>query len=249
MSEHPAFAHLDHRPWPLPERRWWWRQSWRDLLFAHWPIPASELQPLVPKPLRVQEYEGTSWIGVVPFNMAGVMLRPLPDLPYLSAFPELNLRIYVETGGRPGVWFLSLDAANAVAVWAARRLFHLPYFHARMSVEGLPERAQYKSFRRSAPRGTEFAASYEPSGEVYNSTPGTLEHWLTERYCLYAQSAKGQLYRAEVHHEPWPLQPAEASIERNDLLKPHGLSVSGPPELLHFSRRLDVVVWSPEAVD
>ena len=180
--------------------------------------------------------------------MAGVMLRPLPDLPYFSAFPELNLRIYVETEGRPGVWFLSLDAANAVAVWAARRFFHLPYFHARMSINGLPEEARYKSFRLSAPRGTTFEATYGPSGDPYRSTPGTLEHWLTERYCLYAQSAQGQLYRAEVHHEPWPLQPAEALLTRNDLLAPHGLRTSGPPELLHFSRRIDVVVWSPEAV-
>src|SRR4051794_15783952 len=127
----PALRPLAPRPWPVPAARWTWRQSWYDLLFAHWPVPAADLRRLVPDGLRVQEFDGTSWVGVVPFRMAGVMRRSLPDLPWVSAFPELNLRLYVERDGKPGVWFLSLDAANALAVWAARRLFHLPYHRTR----------------------------------------------------------------------------------------------------------------------
>jgi len=242
---HSAFEQVAHRPWPCPERRWTWRQSWRDLLFAHWPLPAEQLHPLVHPDLTVQEFEGTSWVGVVPFHMRGVMRRPFPDLPWISAFPELNLRLYVEAQGRPGVWFLSLDAGNALAVWAARRFFHLPYFHARMSITGLPEKASYRSFRLSRPRGIEFKVEYEPVSPPYLASSGSLEHWLTERYCLYTQSPAGELICAEVHHPPWPLQRAAAVIERNDLLEPFGLAVSGPPPLLHFSRRLDVVVWSP----
>jgi uncharacterized protein YqjF (DUF2071 family) len=245
---HPALARLDHRPWPVPDGEWTWRQSWCDLLFAHWPIAASELEPLVPKPLRVQEFDGTSWVGVVPFRMQGVMRRPLPDLPYFSAFPELNLRLYVELDGKPGVWFLSLDASNAVAVWAARRFFHLPYFHARMELAESSQGTDFHSTRLSKPRGIEFSAHYQQTSDPYESQPGSLEHWLTERYCLYAQSPAGQLYRAEVHHHPWSLQRAEAEIVRNDLLLPHGLELRGPPALLHFSRRLDVVVWSPAPV-
>lgn len=106
----------------------------------------------------------------------------------------------------------------------------------------------YRSHRLSPPRGIEFRARYRPTSGSYESRPGTLEHWLTERYCLYARSPRGRLYRAEVHHQPWPLQHAEAEIERNDLLAPHGLRVSGPPALLHFSRRIDVAVWSPVEV-
>ena len=245
---HVSFEKVEHRPWPLPSTPWTWRQSWHDLLFAHWPIPASALQPLVHPQVRVQEAEGTSWVGVVPFHMRGVMRRPLPDLPGISAFPELNLRLYVEAEGKPGVWFLSLDAGNPLAVWAARRFFHLPYFRARMSISGLPSKANYRSFRLSRPRGVEFAAEYEPISEPYEAAPGSLEHWLTERYCLYTQTPTGRLLRAEVHHHPWPLQRAVAAIERNDLLRPHGLSVEGPPALLHFSRALDVVVWPPCAV-
>jgi uncharacterized protein YqjF (DUF2071 family) len=225
------------------------RQSWCDLLFAHWPIPVADLRPLVPAALEIQEFEGTSWVGVVPFRMQGVMIRPLPDLPYFSAFPELNVRLYVEHDGRPGVWFLSLDATNVFAVWAARRFFHLPYFESEMELTGLPEEAIYRSTRLADPRGIAFEATYKPTSDPYESQPGSLEHWLTERYCLYAQSPSGQLYRSEVHHRPWPLQKAEAEIVENEMLRPHGLTVSGPPPLLHFSQNLDVVVWSPEVVD
>lgn len=232
----------------MPTRPWAWRQTWCDLLFAHWPIPADAVRPLVPDALEVQEFDGTSWIGVVPFHMTGVMRRPFPDLPWISAFPELNLRLYVEFDGVPGVWFLSLDAANPLAVWAARRWFHLPYFHAQMAITGLPAKVSYRSFRPSRTRGIEFISDYEPRSEPYRAAAGTLEHWLTERYCLYAQTPRAEILRAEIHHAPWPLQHATATIERNDLFRPHGLSVSGAPALLHFSRRLDVVVWPPRAV-
>lgn len=244
---HPAFARTDHRPWPLPRRRWTWRQSWRDLLFAHWPVPSAVVRRLVPAELSVDEFEGVTWVGIVPFQMAGVMRRPLPDLPWVSAFPELNLRLYVERDGRPGVWFISLDAANPLAVWAARKFFYLPYFDARMSVVENAGMIEYRSDRKSA-SPVRFAACYRPTSEPYEAKPGTLEHWLTERYCLYAKAPNGTLWRAEVHHLPWPLQTAEAVIEINEVALPHGFALDGPPALLHFSKRLDVVVWDPEPV-
>ncbi len=243
---HPAFSRLDHRPWQIPQQRWSWRQTWCDLLFAHWPISAAQLQPLVPAPLRVQEFEGTSWIGLVPFRMQGVSLRPLPDLPGISAFPECNLRLYVEHDGKPGVWFLSLDATNPLAVWAARQLFHLPYFRAQISLHWQERELLYEVCRRGSARELELQLRYAASSEVYEAPAGTLEHWLTERYCLYAQAPDGRLFRTEVHHRPWQLQRADAEIKKNDLLIPHGLEVEGPPALLHFSKRLDVVIWSPE---
>jgi hypothetical protein len=246
-SMHPALTQLDHRPWPIPSGPWTWRQSWCDLLFAHWPVPVAALRPLVPPELTIQEFDGTSWVGVVPFRMAGVMRRPLPDLPWISAFPELNVRLYVECQGKPGVWFLSLDATNPLAVWAARRFFHLPYFRARMELKHNGEAVRYRSIRADDV-ALAFEGTYRPTSEPYLAQAGTLERWLTERYCLYALSPQGKLYRTEVHHHPWPLQDAEAEITRNDLLSPHGLQPSGPPPLLHFARHLDVVVWSPEAV-
>lgn len=243
---HPAFTRIDHRPWPVPETPWTWRQNWHDLLFAHWPISTRQIRSLVPAELEIQEYDGTSWVGFVPFRMTGVMRRPFPDMPGMSAFPELNLRLYVTYEGKPGVWFLSLDASNGLAVWAARTFFHLPYFHAKMSLEAENESVHFRSERLRVTPAVNFQASYRPTSATYSSTPGTLEHFLTERYCLYARSPRGSLYRCEIHHLPWPLQRAEAEIERNDLGVPFGIHVSGVPALLHFSRRIDVVVWNPE---
>ena len=242
---HVSLSRIDHRPWPIPQTRWSWRQSWKDLLFAHWPLPASILQPLVPESLRIDEFEGTSWVGVVPFRMTGVTKRPLPDLPWLSAFPELNLRLYVERDGKPGVWFLSLDADNPLAVWAARRFFHLPYFWSEMRIKSKDYRFEYSSRRRGKATVADFRASYRPVSDIFHSKPGTLESFLTERYCLYAQSTDGTMYRGEVHHFPWPLQKAAGKVEPHGLLASHGIQVTGTP-LLHFAKQIDVVIWPLE---
>ena len=240
---------MDHRPWPVPTENWAWRQSWRDLLFAHWPIPTRTLRDLVPRQLEIQEFDGTSWVGIVPFRMSGVAPRRLIDLPWLSAFPELNLRLYVERDGKPGVWFLSLDATNPLAVWGARRFFHLPYFRARISIQRRQQGFRYEAQRKlRGHSAVRFEVNYAPTSAVHESQPGTLEHFLTERYCLYAQSREGELYRCDVHHIPWPLQRAAAEIRVNELAAPHRFELVGPPALLHFARRLDVVVWSPVRV-
>jgi uncharacterized protein YqjF (DUF2071 family) len=246
MSSLPAaLAEQGHRPWPLSEKPWVARQSWLDLCFAHWPIEASRIRHLVPGQLEIDEREGSSWIGVVPFHMSGVTPRGLPDLPLLSAFPELNVRLYVRLGDKPGVWFLSLDADSALAVWGARTFYYLPYYRARMSVRPGPDGLSYFSSRRSG--AARFVARYWPTSEVMRAPAGSLEHWLTERYCLYAQSPRGTLVRTDVHHLPWPLQSAEIDITENSMLAPVGLRVEGRPPLCHFARRLDVVVWAPEA--
>jgi uncharacterized protein YqjF (DUF2071 family) len=239
---HVAFSRTDHRQWPVPHGRWTWRQSWKDLLFAHWPVAASALRPHVPAGLTVQEFAGTSWIGVVPFRMSGVMRRPFPDLPWLSAFPELNLRLYVERDGKPGVWFLSLDASNAVAVWAARRFFHLPYFLAEIAFDHRPDGFAFSSHRTGGTSRVSFRTDYRSSSPPFEAKPGSLESFLAERYCLYAQAPGGAIYRADVHHVPWPLQEARGEVEASELLLPHGLRVDGAP-ILHFSSGVDVVVW------
>src|SRR5688500_18120102 len=105
---HASLTHVSHRPWPLPSAPWVLRQRWVNLLFAHWPIATSRIRHLVPPGLTVQEFDGTSWVGIVPFRIEGLTWRLLPSLPYFSSFPEINLRLYVEAGGKPGVWFISL---------------------------------------------------------------------------------------------------------------------------------------------
>ena len=243
---HAAF-HTDHRPWPVPPRAWRWRQSWLDVLFAHWPVPAKSLRPLIPDALAIDEFDGTAWLAVVPFRMQGVGLRGVPDLPWLSAFPELNVRTYVTAGGKPGVWFFSLDAANPMAVWTARRLFHLPYHRADMSVDVADRKELGYRSRRLANNGgsARFAARYGPVSDVEAVTPGSLDHWLTERYCLYSRAPDGCVYRGDVHHQRWALQRADAEIEVNTMTEPFDISLPDQPPILHYSKRLDVVAWSP----
>jgi uncharacterized protein YqjF (DUF2071 family) len=243
---HPLLARTDHRPWPVPRGPWLGRQSWGTLLFAHYDVPADMLRPLVPPALRLQEQRGRAWIGVVPFQMSGVMLRGLPDLPGISAFPELNVRLYVEHGDRAGVFFLSLDAPNPLAVWTARRFFHLPYRRAHIDVRRDGEAVQYSSALRAG--GARFQAQYRPTSPPRQATAGTLEHSLTERYCLYAQARDGRLFRTDVHHPPWPLQDATGTVDATDLLASHGLSVTAPPALLHYARRVDVLTWAPRRI-
>lgn len=221
------------------------RQTWHDLLFLHWPVPAAALRSLVPRTLAIEEHSGTAWVGVIPFWMSGVALRHWPALPGLSRFPELNVRTYVALDGRPGVWFFSLDAAHRLAVWTARRWFHLPYVYARMRVRRSGDRVEYESVR---PAGPGFAATYGPQGDPEYAAAGTLAHWLTERYCLYAQARSGGLFRAEIQHPPWPLQPATAEVRRNDMLRVHGIAVQGPAPEQHYAHRMQVVVWSPQRI-
>jgi uncharacterized protein YqjF (DUF2071 family) len=180
--------------------------------------------------------------------MEGVMRRPFPDLPGISAFPELNVRTYVEFEGKPGVWFFSLDATNALAVWTARRLFHLPYHRADISCRREDGGGEFRYVSARDGSSAFFEGAYAPTGPVTTAQPGTLEHFLTERYCLYARSPGGELFRADVHHPPWPLQPAEAHVRRNTMGEQISLDLSGPPMLLHFAHRIDVVIWSLECV-
>jgi uncharacterized protein len=243
---HPAFARVDHRPWPLPRGPWVARQSWHDVLFAHWPIAASALRPIVPAALDIDEFDGTAWVGLLPFRMTGVTARWVPPLPFLSAFPEMNLRLYVTHRGHPGVLFVSLDAANPLAVWVARYLFCLPYFTASMRVRHDGERVHYHSSRTPE---VEFVGTYWPTGTVFEALPGTIEHFLSERYCLYTLGRTRELLTVEIHHLPWPLQRAAAEIDTNTVATGQGIAVGGAPLLLHYAKRLDVAFWRERRAD
>jgi len=238
-------AHNDHRPWPLPSGPWIMTQTWYDLLFAHWPVPMETLRPRIPSALEIDTYNGQAWIGVVPFGMSRVYPRWTFPLPWLSYFLELNVRTYVRVGDKPGVYFFSLDAANAVAVEIARRWYQLPYFNARMSLHYESDWIRYTSQRTHAHAPpAEFKARYRPTGDVFRSQPGSLEAWLTERYCLYTVDPKGEVYRGEIHHVPWPLQPAEAEIEVNTMTEPHGIHLPEIKPLLHFARQIETIEWA-----
>src|SRR5690349_19399690 len=243
----PELGEISHRPWPLPAGRWVMAQSWHDLLFAHWPVDISTLRKAVPSALAIDTYQGQAWLGVVPFRMSGVRLRGTPALPWLSAFPELNVRTYVVAEGKPGVWFFSLDARNPVAVAIARSWFHLPYFRARMSCEvkdGWVEYRRERTHRGAAPGLLK--GRYRAAGAAFQAQHGSLEHFLTERYCLYAADGSGRILRGEIHHGSWPLQGAEAELSINTMAEAAGLQLPAQQPVLHFSKDQHVVVWQPQ---
>jgi len=234
-----------HRPWPMPARPWIMTQTWHDLLFAHWRVDPAVLRARVPGGLELDRFEGEAWVGVVPFHMTNVAPRGVPALPWLSAFPELNVRTYVRAGGRPGVYFFSLDARNASAVLAARTMFGLPYFVASMRVEREGDAVHYTSRRRASRVRAELLATYRPAGPAVPPEPGSLEHFLTERYCLFTVSRQRRIHRVDIHHPPWRLQRAEAAIEINTMAEAAGIRLPATPPLLHYASRQDIVAWQP----
>jgi uncharacterized protein len=233
---------------------------WRDLLFMHWRVRIDQLRPFVPPGLEIETFDGSAWLGIVPFEMRATRARGLPPIPGISRFPELNVRTYVQgSSGRPGVWFFSLDASQPLAVWTARKIYRLAYMNARMRIAPADTRwVRYESIRtgpweellygETMARGVEFRAEYGPKGEIFVPRPGTLESFVTDRYCLYAWSVRRRrLYRGEIHHDPWPLQAAEAAVEVNTMPRQLGLELD-QPAMLHYVREMKVRGWweSPE---
>jgi uncharacterized protein YqjF (DUF2071 family) len=223
-------------------------QRWHDLLFAHWRCPVSVLRPLIPRQLEIETYDESAWVGVIPFFMSGVRMRATPPLPTAHAFEELNVRTYVTLDGRPGVWFFSLDCASMLAVIGARLGIYLPYFRAAMTMTRHAETTTYNSERwRFAGPPAKFSASYRGIGAAAPPAPGTLEQFLTERYCLYS-AHKERLWRADIYHPRWSLQGAEATITHNSMASAAGIPVTESAPLLHFSAFQDVRIWWPVRV-
>lgn len=236
-----ALAETTHRPWPLPARAWLMGQTWFSLLFAHLGGPPRDAQAAGPTASGARRARGPSLARCHSACEYGA-----PPLPWLSRFPELNVRTYVAYGGRPGIYFFSLDAARLAAVAAARRAYRLPYFHAEMSARHEGETVHYESKRLpSSGPSSELRVSYGPTGPRLPLEDGSLERWLAERYCLYVVE-RGRALRADIHHPPWPLQPAEATIELNTMARPLGLELDSDP-LLHYSARQDTLIWALEA--
>jgi uncharacterized protein YqjF (DUF2071 family) len=244
MNTREILQTTDHRPFPLPSGPWIMTQIWHDLLFAHWPVAPQMLRRLIPSAFPLDTFEEQCWVGVVPFDMTHVCPRGFPPLPLLTQSVELNVRTYVVVNGIPGVYFFSLDADNLIAVMFARMFFHLPYFYARMESKRKGDIIHYKSQRRhrGAPPAA-FRAEYRPVSPVYQAERGTIDSWLTERYCLYTLGKHNEVLRANIHHRPWPLQAAELEVRHNSMASSHGIILPDTAPLLHFAKRQEVLVW------
>lgn len=234
------------------------KQSWSDLLFLHWPVSAADVRPLVPAALEIDTFEGHAWVGLVPFTVSGARVRFMPPLPFVSSFHEVNVRTYVHHHGRhPGVWFFSLDASNALVVEAAKRLYKLPYrsAHIEMSASepdpatGSPPRRLVEfSSRRIAGDPPDVDVCYGAGDFPRPATPGTLEHFLVERYILYSSDKDG-LYRARVHHAAYPVQAGVVdALRRESLIAAAGIQRPDKDPLAHYAKRVDVDIWPLEDV-
>jgi uncharacterized protein YqjF (DUF2071 family) len=218
-------------------------QGWYRLLFAHWALPVSQLRVLVPDELEIDTSDGNAWISLTPFE-ARVRPRGLGSIDKLWSFPELNCRTYVRYGGIPGIYFFSLDAGSLLAVLGARMLYRLPYFHSKMEIDTVNSEIHYRCERTLS--SASFYAKYEPTSTASRAVTGTIEHWLTERYCLYTVTRKSVL-RAEIHHLPWDLQDVTAKFYQNTIATAARLSLSASPDLVQYAERQEVLIWPPYA--
>jgi len=236
---HPAFSQTNHRPWGLPTKPWIMKQSWHDLLFLHWKVAPDEIRARLPKGLELDTYKGDAYIALVPFMMRGVTGRGCPAPKAMCDFPEFNVRTYVTVDGKPGVWFFSLDVTNAFAVWAARTFFHLNYRKSDINYYVKGDTIHYQANYSPEER---FHVTYRPTKRYYPEL-NSFAHWATERYCLYAASKSGTLYRGEIQHPQWELWEAEYEIIENSMLDQFTTSDLRPPLI---TKDINVVVYPLE---
>lgn len=229
---------------PVP---WVLRMRWVDLLFAHWAFEPEPIRRLLPgdPALELDLFDGHAWIGVVPFTMTDVSARAVPAIPRLSTFPEVNVRTYVTYRGSPGIWFLSLDARSWPTVLGGRAVFHLPYHHADMAARRSGDAVVYRSRRTGRGMPGAFDATYRPTGPVTIPPAASFDRWATQRLRLFVADRRGRIWRTEIEHGAWPLQPAEATLDARSLLASHGLTQPDVDPILHFAGRLDVRGWPP----
>ena len=227
------------------------RQQWSELLFMHWPVPAELLQPHLPPRLKMDIHDGMAWLAIVPFQMSKVRTRLTPEMPGTNAFLELNVRTYVHLDGVPGVWFFSLDATNALAVWVARTFFNLPYLRANMRMES--PSADLRQFTATRTHGgappASFRATWKIGTPLPPAEPGSLAFFLTERYALYTSNkAQTKLYRGRVVHSPWPLSTAQVLHLESTLIEGHGLPTPTGPPVVHAGGAVSVELWPMQRV-
>jgi uncharacterized protein len=235
----------EHRSWPVPSKNWIMRQTWKNVFFAHWPILPERLRPSIPSTLEIETYQQMAWLGVVIFEIEGIYFRGLSPISVVLKFPEVNLRTYVQHKEKPGVFFLSLDVANWASLSIAKRWYHLPYCKAKISYRKEGNIFHCQSVRKGNSNiPITFKGSFTPDSVSYFPEEGTIDHWLTERSCLYSQDRRGNIYCGDIHHKPWPLQKATAEISNNTLPTPFGINISEKKPILHFSNGVDTLFWN-----
>ncbi|MFC7391692.1 YqjF family protein [Scopulibacillus cellulosilyticus] len=233
----------NHRPFPLPIRPWMMTQTWNDVFFIHWPIDFDDIRDKVPKQLYIDTFDGRAWIGIIPFHITDFKVRDVFSIPLTNAFPEINVRTYVTYDNKPGVYFFSLDAGHWMASVAARTLTPLPYYFSKIDLTKQNGAITYKSSRQDKNSSNgEFEGTFSSISSTYKSEKGTLDEWLTERYCFYTMN-RNKLYRCDIHHEKWELQKAEGEILTDTLVSSQRISLPDKKPVLHYASRNKALIW------
>jgi len=229
---------------PIPRGTPIMRMRWRHLMFAHWRVTPESLRRRVPDAFEIDTFDGSAWIGLVPFTMLDVSPIMLPRLPIrgVTNFHECNVRTYVRRGADHGVYFFSLDAASRLAVWAARTFFHLPYFNARIDLQRAGDEVTYRVHRLDEPRAT-MHCRWCAGRRCEPSQPGDLAHFLTERYQLMTTDRLGRPRRCRIWHEPWPLREASLTVLDDELVSKVGVQIPMKEPVTHHVDELDVRAW------
>lgn len=236
------YKKVDHRPWPLPANKWIMRQAWRNVLFLHWPVRPGILRPHIPAALEIDTFEGFAWLGIVAFTMKGIYFRGLP-FSVVPSFSEVNVRTYVTHKGKPGVLFMSLDVDDWASLNIAKRWYRLPYHPANIAVQKDGGAIHYTSVRKAG-SPLVFKGNCSPSSDVYFPNGGTLDHWLTERYCFYTTRNGKEIFYGEIHHPPWPLKKTDIQINQHTLFSPWNIEISKDMPIAHFSEGVDSLMWN-----
>lgn len=244
---HVRNLRADHLPFPMPPRPHALRQSWLDLTFLHWEVEPEQLHPFLPAGLELDLFEERAYVGIIPFVMSGVRPRWAIPLPGVSRFPEFNIRLYVRHQDRPGVLFLTLEAQSRITCWFAPRFYGLPYRYSRGWVEADSDTHAWSTSRRDGTHG--FAGCSKAEGEIRTAVPGSLEHFLFERYALYT-THRNKLQIAYTHHIPWEFRDGRVDLTTNDLGMRFSLGLTSPlePDLVHMSTGVEVRTWSIQEV-
>ena len=221
--------------------------TWRSLLFIHWPVPAEALQPLVPEPLEIDTFDGRAWVGLIPFTMPRVRMTRLPVVPTTRRFHECNVRTYVTDRDQPGVYFFSLDATSRLAVWCARRFWHLNYRFSRIDVHQEGDVIHYAVDRAGDP-AARMRCAWRGGSTREQSKPGELAYFLTERYMLYTVNRQGRLLGGRIWHRPWPLRDAELLELDDGLVWAAGITIPDETPVLYHADELHVRAWPLEPV-
>lgn len=223
----------EHRPWKLPLGNWKFYQEWNNAIFMHWQVNLHELEKFVPKELEIDLYDGKPWVSLVAFTMEKIRPRNLPAFPPISDFDEINIRTYVKSNNKTGVYFLSIEGGNKLSCKIAKGISELPYRYSRM------KRSNHQYVSNNPETNDKLKVKFLVGSDIEHKNG--LDRWLTERYALF-QDAEKSINEYEIHHIEWPIKDIE--LRHLDFDYPvFKKLIENKPAKIQYSKGVQVIAW------